>query len=278
MKKAAPGRERPWKDVVVFSLFGGCHQRGKRVRLKGCSSDQCAVNVRLGHELHDVVRFHGTAVLDAYLGCGVCAEYIGDDFADKGVGFLGFLGGSCQAGADGPYGFIGDDQICHLFCGEILEAALELNFQHGFQNAAEAFILGFSNAEDGRNACRNGLLDFGVDDGIRFPEVLAAFTVSEYDVLEAQFIEHAGGNFTGIGAIIVLRHVLCAHGGAGAAVEGLQHGRDGGEGRYDNNVAFDTGPLDEVFKAFDEFGTCGGTDVHLPVRGNDGFAGHNGIN
>lgn len=43
------------------------------------------------------------------------------------------------------------------------------------------------------------------------------------------------------------------------------------------DVACDVFSLNEVFEAFDELGAFGGADVHLPVGGNDGFAGHSGM-
>ena len=193
------------------------------------------------------------------------------------MGFLGFLGSCGQAGANGPDGFIGDDQVGYLLRGEILEAALELDFQHGFQNAPQAFVLRFSDAENGGDACGDGLLDFGVDNGIRFSEILAAFAVAEHHILEVQFIQHAGGDFTGISSVVVLGDVLGSGGDAGATAQSVLHGGNGGEGRDDDHVTRDVFPLNEVFEAFDELGAFGGADVHLPVGGNDGFAGHNGM-
>ena len=193
------------------------------------------------------------------------------------MGFLSFLGSCGQAGADGPDGFIGDDQVGYFFRGEIFEAAFELDFQHGFQNASQAFVLRFANAEDGGNACGDGLLDFGVDDGVRFSEILAAFAVAEHHILEPQFIQHAGGDFPGVGSVVILGDVLGAGGDAGATAQGILHGGNGGERRDDDYVARDVFPINKVFEAFDELGAFGGADVHLPVGGDDGFAGHNGM-
>lgn len=72
--------------------------------------------------------------------------------------------------------------------------------------------------------------------------------MAEHHILEVQFIQHAGGDFTGIGSVVVLGDVLGSGGDAGATAQSVLHGGNGGEGRDDDHVASDVFPLNEVLK------------------------------
>ena len=64
---------------------------------------------------------------------------------------------------------------------------------------------------------------------------LAALGVAEDDVADGEFLEHAGGDFAGEGAEIVLAHVLRAQAQVGIH-DGLGHFGQRGERRADHDV------------------------------------------
>ena len=190
------------------------------------------------------------------------------------MGFLGFLGGSGEAGADSPDGFVGNDDVGCLFGRDVFQTAGELCGKDFFESVAEAFVLGLTDAEDGSEAIGDGLLDLGVDDGIGFTVVLATFAVAENDVGNAKFLEHRGGDFTGECAVVLIGNVL---GGDSDDRIALELGNDGGnsdEGRGDHNVAGELLAVDVLEEFIDEGGGFSRADVHFPVGCNDGFAGH----
>ena len=104
-----------------MALAGGFDDGREGVGLESRAADEGAVDVRLRHEFGCVFGLDRAAVLDADFVCRGLAEGVGKDAADVGVGFLCFLGGGGESGADGPYGFIGDDDGFDFGRGEVLE-------------------------------------------------------------------------------------------------------------------------------------------------------------
>ena len=81
---------------------------------QGSAADQAAVDVGLSQQLEGVLLVHGAAVQDGdgtgILGRIQLAHHSTDVLAD----FLSLLGSSGTAGADGPDGLVGNDDLADL--------------------------------------------------------------------------------------------------------------------------------------------------------------------
>ncbi len=237
---------------------------------EGGAADEGAVDVREGHEFAGVGGFDASAVLDADAAGGGFVVEFGEQAADEGMGVLGLLGGGGFAGADGPDGFVGDDRFDQLLLGEAGEAAADLGLEDGLGLAGFAFGEGFTDADDGFEGGGVGGEGLAGDEGVGLFLVLAAFGVAEDDVADGEFLEHDGGDFSGVGADPVFAHVLGPE--ADVAVEdGLGDSGEGGEGGADDDIDFlDGGEF--AFEAADEVEGLGGGFVHLPIAGDDQLA------
>ena len=99
---------------------------GEGVRLEGGSPDQRAVDVGLGHELLDVGGLGGTAVEDTG-GVGRGVAVVGTQgLTDRPAHLLGVLGGGGLAGADGPDGLVGDDDLGDVLTAPSLQGGADL--------------------------------------------------------------------------------------------------------------------------------------------------------
>ena len=96
---------------------GGVDDGEEVVGLEGGAADEAAIDVFLVEEAFGVIGFHAAAVLDANAVGVVFVPHGGEGFADEGMDFLSLFVGGVSAGADGPDGFIGDDEavgVVHL--------------------------------------------------------------------------------------------------------------------------------------------------------------------
>ena len=109
-----------------------------------------------------------------------------------------------------------------------------------------------------------------VDSGVGLAEILPPLAVAHDDVLDAQVLEHVGGDLAGVGALLLKVDVLSAHGDA-QVLESLDGGGDVAGGDADQRLA----PLDpghDLLHILGELLGLGGSHVHLPVAGDDGLA------
>ena len=95
------------------------------VGLEGGTADEGAVDVRLGHELLDVAGLGGAAVEDAGGVRGGVAVVGAEGLADRAADLLGVLGGGGLAGADGPDGLVGDDDLGDVLGAPALEGGAD---------------------------------------------------------------------------------------------------------------------------------------------------------
>lgn len=188
-----------------------------------------------------------------------------------GVGILRLLRRGIPAGSDGPDGFVGDDDIVHLGCGDTCEAATELCFQDFLLTTCIALFQGLADAEDGAQAAGQRGEDFFVNEGIGLPENLAAFAVAENHIAHKKLAQHGGADFSGEGTGHLEIHVLRAEADFLRAAEEFGKLRNSGEGRsYDDFHTVDLIHMAaEILKVAD--GLSYG-HVHLPVGGDNFFA------
>src|SRR6266436_4858589 len=155
---------------------------------------------------------------------------------EKPMGFGGNFRGRSAARADGP-----DRLVCNQNTGELLRgqragAAVELAAENFFGQAGVAFVLSFSQEDDGGEAALQGHQSFFGDVVVGFAKKLAPLGMADDDVAAAGFGKHGGGNFAGECTFLAPGDVLTGDGDAGA-FGAFERGGDRCERRGDNNVA-----------------------------------------
>ena len=100
------------------------HDRRERFGIEAGAADQCAIDFLFRHQGFGVVGLHAAAVEDAR-GCRRTSspKAFAASRADERVSIGGHLRSGGLAGADGPDGFVGDDQFCGLLRGDAVEGA-----------------------------------------------------------------------------------------------------------------------------------------------------------
>src|SRR5262245_29787579 len=119
-------------------------------KIVGCqtgAADEAAIDVGGGHEFGGVGGLDAAPVQDANGLGGGGTEGGGELAADVGVGFGGLLGGRVAAGADGPDGFVGDDETGELIGLEAGEAGVDLLGEDVVGLVGVALGEGFADAE-----------------------------------------------------------------------------------------------------------------------------------
>ena len=238
--------------------------------LERSAADEAAVDVELREQAGSVFSVHRAAVLDGDRAGSAGAEERTDGVADEGADFAGLFNGRGLAGADGPDGFVGDDDLADLVGLNVLERHLDLVLDAFGGDAGFAFGQRFADANDRAQTGIEGLQDLLVDGFVGFGEVLSAFAVADDDVLNAHFGEHFGRNFAGVGAGRFVVHVLGTDSDLGRAGR-LQSGRQIDERNAENGGApFGFG--DHRTKFVDESTGFLRGFVHFPVARDDRFA------
>ena len=125
------------------------------------------------------------------------------------MGFLRLFIAGGDPGADSPYRFIGNDNICHLFYPYPGQPLLDLARQHLKHLMGFTLLQGFANTEDGAKAGSNGCADFLIDELIGFVQQLAALGMATDDVVTAGILEQNRRHLTGKSAGVSRITVLC---------------------------------------------------------------------
>jgi hypothetical protein len=242
----------------------------KTSRLQRRAADQRAVHIRLAHQLLGVVRLHAAAVLNAHLFGRGFVEQLHQHGANERVRVLRLLRRGGLARANRPDRFVGDDGFNHLFPGQSGEAAAHLRFENFFHLAAFAFRQRFADADNRlERRAVGGLRLFG-DERVRLLLILPPLAVAEDDVTHGKFLEHAGADFAGERAEIILAHVLRAEAQVGIE-NGLGHLAQRGEGRSNDNVNL-LHAREFALEVAYQRKRLGDGFVHFPVACNDEFS------
>jgi len=199
---------------------GGLDDGAEVVGFEGGAADESAVDVGLGDEFGGVGGFHAAAVEDAGALRGGVVEDVGEDFAALCVSVLCVVGCGGFAGADGPDGFVGDDDSGGVGGGDAVEGGAELSFVDGVGFAGFALFDGFADAEDWAEAGVECGAEFVVEELVLFADDVASFGVSDEDGGAVEVSEHVGGDFACEGAVGLVVDVLCAEGESCGGVVG----------------------------------------------------------
>ena len=114
--------------------------------------------------------------------------------ADECYGLLGVGGGGGLAGADGPDGFVGDDEVGVR--GHVFEAANDLSGEDFVGGVGLALGEGLADAEDGYYVMCQSCMELAVYEIVILSEEGPALRVAHDDVV-AEAGKHSGGNFAG---------------------------------------------------------------------------------
>ncbi len=112
-------------------------------------------------------------------------------------------------------------------------------------------------------------MDLLVDGLVRFAEVLAALAVAHDDVLHAQILQHVGGDFAGVSALLLKVDVLSAHRDP-QVLESLHSNGNIAGGNADQGVA-PLGAGHDLLQFLGKLLGLGCGHVHFPVAGNHGL-------
>lgn len=197
--------------IQVPSLPTGVQLTG---RLEGSTADKEAVNVGLLAEFTAVLLVDAAAVEDSGLLGNLVADVGLEPLSDGLVDLLGLLGGGDLAGADGPDGLVGDDNLgpvrdLGLEGGELLADDLD-----GL--AGLALLQGLAAAPDDAQAVLGCVLGLAGDHLVALAEDGAALGVAQDGPVDAAVLELRDGDFAGEGAVGLVVDVLGGDLNAGA--------------------------------------------------------------
>ena len=129
--------------------------RGEVGSLERSAAHEGAVNVGLGDELGNVAGLSGATVQDTDAVGELLTEHLLEGLTDSAADLLSVLGGSGLAGADGPDGLVGDNDLLGASDLETLETSLNLVHDVLDIGAGLADLKGLAAAEDGNKTGGN---------------------------------------------------------------------------------------------------------------------------
>ena len=180
----------------------------------------------------------------------------------------GLIGGSGLAGADGPDGLVGDDDVLQFVSGHAVQRDLDLHTDQLLGHALLALVEALADADDGLQAAGQSSLGALVDGLVGLGKVLAALAVADNDVLNAEVGQHVSADLAGEGTGLLKVDILGADVDVGALGH-LDSGDKVGKGNADDDLT--AGVLDSGDQLVDEGLSLGSGLVHFPVAGDDGF-------
>ena len=178
--------------------------------------------------------------------------------------FLCLLGSGRLARADGPNGFVGDDDVAPLFGSEMEHAAFEFGLANGFLFVGFTLGEALTDTEDDLQAVSQSKVYLFLQDFGSFVVVLAAFAVAEDDVFCTGRLHHFCRNFARIGTAGMVGTVF---GGKtdNTVVDNIAHLGQVDEGRADDNIAIGFFGRQNSVQLSGERNTFLQVLVHFPV-------------
>lgn len=186
---------------------GRCRTGARRTgRLQAGTADEEAVDVGLLGQLAAVLLVDAAAVEDAGLVGDLLGDVVLEPGADGEVDLLGLVGGGDLSGADGPDGFVGDDDVGPV--GELGLEGGELLADDVDGGAGLALLEALAAAPDDADAVVGGVLCLGGDGLVGLGEEGAALRVAEDGPGDAGVLELADADLAGEGAVGLVEDVL----------------------------------------------------------------------
>ena len=137
--------------------------------------------------------------------------------------------------------------------------------------ASLADLQGLAAADDGSDASLESSQSALVDTLIGLAEVVAALAVAQHAVVNTDFIQHTGRDFTSESALGLPMHILSTHMDVGTLDSLCYRGESRSRGA---NHHGSLGILHQGSQLFDELHALSDGVVHLPVACNDRSSSH----
>jgi hypothetical protein len=196
-------------------------------RLQASTTNKETIDISLLSEVLAVLLADGAAV-DNTGGLGdLLAELLVEPLADALVNLLRLLGGSDLAGADGPDGLVGDDDLAPVL--HLLADGRELVDDDFHGLVGLALLESLANAEDDVDASVESGLGLVGDESVALLEDYAALAVADQSPGDVGVLELRGGDLAGESTVGLVEDVL---GGDLDALAGVLAGEEEVEGGW----------------------------------------------
>ena len=202
------------------------------LRLQAGTANKETVNVLLLGEVLAVLSVDAAAVKDPGLVGDLVTNVGHEPLADGGVNLLGLLDGGDLAGADGPDGLVGDDDV--LPVANLGGDSSKLALDHLDSLARLALLERLAAAPDDADATLGSNLSLVGDDLVRLPEDGPALRVAEDGPVDATVLELGDADLAGEGAVGLVKDVL--GGNLDARLEVLAHEEEVESRRSDHHL------------------------------------------
>ena len=202
------------------------------LRLQAGTANKETVNVLLLGEVLAVLSVDAAAVQDPGLVGDLVTNVGHEPLADGSVNLLGLLDGGDLAGADGPDGLVGDDDV--LPVANLGGDSSKLALDHLDSLARLALLERLAAAPDDADATLGSNLSLVGDDLVRLPEDGPALRVAEDGPVDATVLELGDADLAGEGAVGLVKDVL--GGNLDARLEVLAHEEEVESRRSDHHL------------------------------------------
>jgi hypothetical protein len=208
---------------------------GREGVLKGSTANKEAVNIRLTDELSSVLVSHTSSVKDSdFIGCLLGYVFL-YPLAHEIVGLLGLLRAGGLAGADGPHGLVGNNNLApfwNLFTDGRKLTGIDLVGFTWF-----TLIKFLTDASHNGEASIDGKLGLLCDNLVGLSKDMASLGVTEDNPTDMVVKDHSSRHFAGVCAIAIKWAILGSHLNVGANKGLLDGGNmEGGGSDYDLNI------------------------------------------
>lgn len=223
-------------------------------RLKGGTTDEETVNVLLLGELVAVLLADTATVDDSGVVRSSLADLLGKVLADGGVDLLGLLSAGDLAGADGPDGLVGNDDLAPVL--DLLGDSAELVGNDVDSLVGLSLLEGLANAENNTESVVESGLGLGGNEVIGLLEDDTTLGVTGQSPGDVGLLKLAGRDLTGEGTVGLVEDVL------GSDLETRAEvltGEEKVEGRRGNDDLCKLSALDLV---------CQSHSVYIPTLGS----------
>jgi hypothetical protein len=174
--------------------------------LQAGTANEETVNVLLLGELVAVLLADTATVDDSGVVRSGLADLLGEVFADGGVHLLGLLGAGDLAGANGPDGLVGNDDLAPVL--DLLGDGAELVGDDLDGLVGLSLLEGLANAENNAEAVVEGGLGLGSDEVVGLLEDDTTLRVTGQGPGDVGLLELAGRDLTGEGTVGLVEDVL----------------------------------------------------------------------
>lgn len=241
-------------------------------RLQAGTANQKTVHIGLLGEVAAVLLADGATVDDADVLRGLSGDVVAEPLADSGVDLLGLLGGSDLAGADGPDGLIGNDDLLPLLLGKVLgdSSKLPSNDVDGF--ASLTLLQGLTNAKDDVQATINGSLGLASNELVSLLKDDTTLAVSDNDPVNLSILELLNANFTGESTVGLVEDILGSNANLGVGSLAGEEEVESGGGDDDLDGGVELG----LVEVLNDGGDGVSDTVHLEVTTDEELARHSG--